>query len=203
MKSVILISLHTILSFKILYFLSFHNLSPSHVHWAASVAYLSPSPSFCVHSSLHLERPSYNIVCESQLNTGWKKRGCHFPSTGLNTFTSLSCWMKLSITSLGMPKQKLGPKHDVPLRCDLIKKPLSLTSGISKDFRMAHLFLLSLLVFLCLCRRNLVASRNERELQALSIMLSLNDPSLSTVQFQYRNCHFHLFCTRITPNLVR
>lgn len=110
--------------------------------------------------------------------------------------------MKHSITCLGMPKQKLGPNHDAPLRCDLIKTSLSLTSGISKDFRMAHLFLLSLLVILCLCRKNLVASRNERELQTLSTKLSLNDPSLSTVQFQYRNYHFHLFCTRITSNLV-
>lgn len=46
-----------------------------------------------------------------------------------------------------MSKQKLGSKHDAPLRCDYNQETLSWTSGISKDFRMAHFFLLSVLVF--------------------------------------------------------
>lgn len=45
-----------------------------------------------------------------------------------------------------------------------------------------------------------MASRNERELQTLSTMLSLNDPLLSTVQLLYRN--HHLFHIRVTSNMV-
>lgn len=47
---------HITLSFKILYFLSFHDLSPSHIHWVAEVAYVSPRQLFHVHSSFHLRK---------------------------------------------------------------------------------------------------------------------------------------------------
>lgn len=82
---------------------------------------------------------------------------------------------------LGMPKQKPGPKHDAPLKCDLIKKIPFFDLRNRQGLQNGSPFCLQFQSFLCLCRRNLLAWRNERELQTLSTMLSLNDPLLSTV----------------------
>lgn len=109
--------------------------------------------------------------------------------------------MNEAFSHLGMPKQKLGPKHSAPLRFDLIKKSLSLTSGIGKDFRMAHLFVLSVLVFSGFLQEEFSGIKEWKRTPD-STMLSLNDPSLSTVQFLYRNNHLHLLRIRVTSSPV-